>query len=180
MESTLSEILNQARSQDGRTLDELSRQLPTLVVFLRHGGCPFCRETLADVARDRSAIESAGNQIALVHMMSDQQACALFQKYALVDLSRFSDSNQRVYHAFGLQRGNVNQVMGPRVWWRGFKAAILSRHWFGKPVGDVFQLPGAFLIADGKIVRQFLPKNSADRPNLLELAACGGSDARLN
>ncbi len=177
METTLPEIMKLTRSQGGQSLDELSRQAPTLVVFLRHGGCPFCRETLADVELQRNTIEAAGNQIALVHMMSDDQARELFQNYKLDDLPRFSDPEQRAYRAFGLQRGNVSQVMGPRIWWRGFKATILARHGFGKPAGDVFQLPGTFLISDGQIMRQFIPKDSADRPNLLDLAECDGSDA---
>ena len=38
------------RTNRGQTLQEMSQERPLLLVFLRHRGCPFCRETLADFA----------------------------------------------------------------------------------------------------------------------------------
>jgi hypothetical protein len=49
-----------ARCQNGESLLSLSRRRPQLVVCLRHLGCTFCRESLADLARLRSEIESTG------------------------------------------------------------------------------------------------------------------------
>jgi len=106
-----------------------------------------------------------------VHMMPDADAVELFRQYGLEDVPHISDPDRQVYRGFGLGRGSVQQVMGPRVWWRGFKAAMLSGHRPGKPTGDVFQMPGAFLIADGAIIRAFQPETSADRPDFEKLAA---------
>ncbi|HUG89313.1 MAG TPA: peroxiredoxin-like family protein [Planctomycetaceae bacterium] len=164
--------LEAAVTQTGRSLAELSRASPLLVVFLRHGGCPFCRESLADVAAKRTAIEGSGVTIVLVHLMSDEQARELFARYGLDDVPRISDPDRRLYAAFELQRGGVGDVIGPRVWWRGFQTAILSGHLFGKPAGDVFQLPGAFLLVDGRIVRAHRGRTSADVPNLDDLTSC--------
>lgn len=156
----------------GVSLADLSRQSPVLVVFLRHGGCPFCRETLAQLAEKRSAIEAAGSQIVLVHMMPDETARRLFEKYGLDDCDRISDPDQGLYRTFGLKRGSSAQVMGPKTWWRGFKTVVLSGHLPGRPVGDIYQLPGAFLLVDGKIVRGYRPEDSADQPDYTDLAAC--------
>ena len=172
MQSPETEILTATRVNSGRTLDELSRLSPVLVVFLRHAGCPFCREALADLQKKRASIENLGTRIVLVHMMTDPEAAAFFKRYGLDDVDRLSDPEQQVYRAFGLKRAAASQVMGPAIWWRGFKTTFLRGNLPGKPVGDIFQLPGTFLLVDGRIVRRFAPDSSADRPDYEDLAAC--------
>ena len=166
------EIIRSSPANTGETLDELSHASPVLVVFLRHGGCPFCRETLAKIAESRARIEAAGTRVVLVHMLPDEQAPAFFQRYGLADLPRISDADRKLYAEFDLQRGSLAQVMGPRTWWRGFVATILSGHLVSRPIGDVMQLPGAFLIHRGQIIKAFRPQNSAAQPNFDEMATC--------
>jgi len=170
MAETLTDALNETRIPTGESLGELSGRSPLLIVFLRHAGCPFCREALDQLQRDRERIEQAGTQIVLVHMTSDEKAAALFQKYGLDDVPRISDPEKTLYETFELKRGAAGQVMGPRVWWQGFKTTVLGGHWPGVPEGDVFQLPGAFVVADGEIIRAFRPENSADHPDYAEFA----------
>ena len=172
MEAIDPDIPETTLTHTGEPLRELARRSPLLIVFLRHGGCPFCRETLADLAARRAAIEGAGVTIVLVHMMEDGAAAELFARYGLDDVPRISDTERRLYGAFELRRGGVGEVVGPRVWWRGFKTAILRRHGFGKPAGDIFQLPGAFLLVGGRIVRAHRGRTSADRPDFDDLTAC--------
>jgi len=152
----------------GQSLAELSHETPLLVVFLRHAGCGFCRETLAELEQRRNEIENAGARIALVHMIEDDsEAEMFFARYRLHDVPRISDPQQDLYQRFGLKRGTFSQVMGLGVWWPGLKS-LLSGHVPGKPVGDVFQLPGAFLLHGGKIVRSFKSQNSAEHPDYVE------------
>ena len=154
----------------GVSLAELAQRGPALVVFLRHAGCPFCREALADLKAKRAAIDAAGVQIVLVHMMTDSEAAAFFGRYDLADVERIADVDRILYEAFGLQRGTTLDVMGPKVWWQGFKTTLLSGHLPGKPVGDVFQMPGSFLIHKDEIVASYIGKSSGDRPDYEELA----------
>lgn len=165
-------VLAAAVTNSGENLAELSRGAPLLVVFLRHSGCPFCREALADIAQHRGAIQKAGVGIVLVHMFADEFAADYFAKYGLADLPRISDPDCRLYREFGLQRGTHGQVAGPRVWWRGLVATIIKRHGVGRIIGDVLQMPGAFVVHDGEIVRTFEYETSADRPDYAEFATC--------
>ena len=107
----------------------------------------------------------------LVHLSAECEAGAFFARYGLADVARFSDPEQKLYRAFGLARGSWWQVLGPKVIWRGFVAAIVRRHGFGRPQADVRQMPGAFLLREGAIVRAFRHESSADRPDYCELAA---------
>ena len=162
--------LTEIATHEGQSLEELSRESPLLVVFLRHAGCPNCRETLADLEQRRGRSEDAGVKIVLVHMIDDNdEAEMFFARYRLHDVPRVSDPEQKVYRRFGLARGTLSQVMGVRLWWQGFKT-VLRGHLPGKPVGDIFQLPGAFLLEDGKVVREFKSRNSIEHPDYLEFA----------
>jgi len=172
MPRSLSETLQQTAAHTGESLDALSRESPLLMVFLRHAGCPFCREALAQLKKDRAAIEAGGVRIVLVHMTTDDDAKKLFAKYGLDDVPRVADPERQLYEAFELKRGTVGDVMGPKVWWKGFRTAILRGNGFGVPKGDVFQMPGTFLVANGEIVRAFRADDSTGHPDYAEFAAC--------
>lgn len=120
--------------------------------------------------RVRETLETGGVRIVLVHMADDAAAASLFGKYGLDDVPRISDPQRRLYEVFELNRAGLHKVVGPAVWWKGFKTTILQGHLPGKPVGDILQLPGTFLLRDGEIVRAHRPDNSADRPEFVEFA----------
>ena len=162
-------VLDRYRDQHSRTLAELSVGSGVLVVFLRHAGCTFCREALADIARDRRQIESSGLKIVIVTQSSDASAAAQAAKYGLGDLSRISDPSRDLYGALGLRRGKIGELLGPRVWIRGFLAGVLDGHGVGSLEGDGFQMPGAFVIRDGRVVRAYRHRDAADRPDYCEL-----------
>ncbi|MBN2329237.1 MAG: AhpC/TSA family protein [Candidatus Omnitrophica bacterium] len=160
------------RDQNGKTLQELSQDNPLLVVFLRHNGCTFCREALADLSQKRAAIEESGVRIALIHMSSEDQAADFFAKYGFDDVPRFSDPDKILYRAFELKRGSFRQLLGWNVWKRGFQACILEGHGVGKLMGDGFQMPGVFLLHRGEIVKEFRHRSAADRPDYQEMSSC--------
>lgn len=155
-------------SQTGCTLAELSSQTPVLVVFLRHSGCTFCREALADIAAARSKIEEAGTTIALVHM-GQTEPTELLEKHNLTDLHCFRDPSCALYETFGLELGGFRQLLGPKVWWRGF-FAFFSGHGIGALNGNGFRMPGVFLLWNSRIVRAYRHGTAADRPDYLDLA----------
>lgn len=162
--------LRTARCQNGESLQSLSRRRPQLVVCLRHLGCTFCRESLADLARERAEIEASGTGIVLVHPATDEQAAELFGRYGLADLPRFADPDRVLYRSLGLSRGSLAQVLGPRVFWRA-AAATLRGHRLGKKAGDVWQMPGVFLVRDGQVVEAFRHRDVSERPDYRAIAA---------
>ena len=139
-----------------------------LLVFLRHGGCTFCREALADIAARRHEIEAGGTQIVLAHMGGPEAGRDLLRKYALDDLHQVSDPCGGVYRAFGLRRGNIWKLFGPKVWLRRFEAGILKGHGIGRLAGDPGQMPGMFLIFHGQLLRSYRHQSAADRPDYIQ------------
>lgn len=158
------------RDDQGRTLRAVTDDRQTLVVLLRHSGCTFCRQTLSDLARWQSDITSAGVGLAVVGMTASSEGLrALGRQHGLASAAWFADPDRLLYRAMELGRGSFLQLFGPRVVFAGVRAALRG-HGIGKLEGDGFQMPGAFVIHRGRVVREFRHATAADRPDLKEFA----------
>lgn len=174
---SVSELNQRFRSQLGESIASLSSDRPVLVVFLRHSGCTFCREALQDLSDQRGKIEAGGACIVVVHMGDNESSAAFFQHYQMDDVHRISDPDCDLYQAYDLERGRLSQLFGASVFWRGFLCAIVNRHGFGPLQGDGFQMPGAFLVRDNKIITAYRHETAASRPDYCALATSGSAQA---
>ena len=159
------EALEIAVTRTGVRLVDLCEVSPVLLVFLRHAGCTFCREALSDLARERKVIASTGTKIVLIHMGDATGIETLLIKYELENIERISDPEQHLYRAFGLKRGKLRQLFGPKVLWRAFGRGVLARHGSAWQAADSSQMPGLFLVDETRIIRRFRHKTAADRPD---------------
>jgi len=159
---SLAEANTLARTAQGQTIGQLSSKKDVLLIFLRHAGCTFCRETLDELRKSRQTWEQQGLQPVVVHMGSNEQGLRMMDQYQLDDCPVISDPECRIFRAYQLPRGNWRQLFGLRIWIEGFKAAILKGYGFGKLMGDGFQMSGAFVVRDGRIVAAYPSKDAAD------------------
>ena len=162
-------ILKKMITNKGDDLYYLSGKKPILIVFLRNFGCMFCREAMEDINKIKSEILDKGIDIVLVHMSDYELGEKFLKKFKLNDLRHISDPDTEFYQAFGLMKGNFNQLFGFQNWIRGFDAAILKGHGIALPVGDGFQMPGIFLLNGTRIENSYIHQKISDKPNYLEL-----------
>lgn len=148
----------------------LTRTGPVLLVLLRHMGCTFCREAMADIAARRSVIEDSGVRIVLAHLSPWSHADEVLKRYGLEGVLHTSDPDKRLYEALALKRGTLWQLFGLKSFTRGFVAGVLRGHLVGRLVGDGFQMPGVFLLRDGRVIRAYRHASAADRPDYESLA----------
>lgn len=168
-----SKILEGIITQKGRNLLEISHEKPVLMVFLRHFGCVFCREALADLANLKDEIAQRNVYVVLAHLSTEDIAQEYFQKYGLSGVDSISDPEAQYYKLFNLVKGTFNQVFGLKVWLRTIDAGIIKGHGISrKQIGDGFQMPGIFVIQNGKVLEQFIHNQVADRPNYIDLMDC--------
>ncbi|GAB5550661.1 MAG: hypothetical protein Sapg2KO_02520 [Saprospiraceae bacterium] len=166
------DVLSEMVTNEGQTIKEISNKQPVLLVFLRHFGCTFCREALADISKERTNIEAMGSKLIFVHMTDNGTAERYFNRYDLGNAVHISDPEKKYYRSFGLLKGNFNQLFGLQSWIRGFSAGVVDGHGVGPQLGDGFQMPGVFVIFQNDIKESFIHKVASDRPNYLELAKC--------
>jgi hypothetical protein len=162
--------LERATTANGISLWELSQRQPVLVAFVRHLGCTFCREAVADVGRAAEPIEAAGLKPVIVHMGSVEDGRKLLRWAGRDDIDMISDPDRRLFRAFELKLGNLWQLAGPQVAWRALFDNTLFRFGFGKMVGNGMQLGGAFVLDQGRIVHSYRCRSAADRIDFTGLA----------
>lgn len=141
---------------------------PTLVVLLRSFGCTFCREAIADVAAAKPAIHDAGANIAFVHGASPFEAAPWFSQHGLDDVMIVSDPDRAHYRAFGLSQVPLTSLAHPTAWARGAVCAL--SHGFGGQTFEMMkQLPGVFLVQQGRVLAEYRHRSPADRPDYVAL-----------
>lgn len=165
-------IVNSYETNQGNTLQEVSEEHPTMLVFLRHFGCTFCREALQTISQEIDSIEAKGTKVVLVHMVDTDEATEQLETFNLQHLEHISDPESLLYKGFKLRRGGFGELFGPKVIFRGLYAGWIKKLGLGSPMGDIFQMPGIFLIYHGEVKKQYYHKSAADIPPYLELADC--------
>ena len=95
---------------------------------------------------------------------------------ALVTTPRaVADPERRIYAAFGVDRGNVLQMFGPAVW-KAKRRAEAKGHGNGERVGDIWMMPGTFLVRGDRVIWAHRHRHAADHPDFAripELARVG-------
>ena len=169
---TIRNIFSRMVTNKGDKVSDLSENQPIMVIFLRHFGCTFCREALAELSYKRNSIEEKGTKLIFVHMSDYETAERYFTRYNLEGVDHISDPDCQFYATFGLVKGNFRQLFGLSSWIRGFQAGVVEGHGIGKQMGDEFQMPGVFIIKNRSIKEHYIHKLSSDKPNYEKLAEC--------
>jgi hypothetical protein len=166
-------VLREYRTETGRTLLELVDESPLLLIFLRHFGCSFCRQTLDDVSKIRDLIRAQGVRPVFVHLGTPERAKPYFDYYHLSDVERVSDPDATLYArpVFALPRKNVfSQLVVPGVW-KAWLQGTVRKHGIGMIKEDADQMPGIFYLQKRAIVRAYRYRTIADQPDYLQLIA---------
>ena len=160
---TVEQVSRETIVSNGMNLWELGLNNKLLMVFVRHSGCTFCRETLIELKGKLPGLQEQMITPVVVHMGTADDGLKMLERAGLQGTYHISNPNADLYRAFDLKRGRLSQLLGPRVWWRGFQSAILKGNGTGSIVGDGFQLGGAFLVENGRITKSLPAKDAADK-----------------
>jgi len=96
--------------------------------------------------------------------MGKPEAAAEFCHVHRLPFTCLSDPERGSYRAYGLRRGTIGEVIGPGPILAGLRAAAKG-HLIGRPVDDVYQLGGLFVVGtDGLIRYARYPRHSGDNP----------------
>ena len=139
---------------------------PHLLIFLRHFGCLFCRETLADL-REFVEADRRFPPVLFFFQGSPTEGRAFLRRYWPAARA-VSDPELRVYAAFGVERGGLRQMFGPGVW-AAKRRAESKGHESGERSGDIFMMPGAFLVEGGRVLWSHHYRHAGDHPEFERL-----------
>lgn len=133
-----------------------------LVVALRHIGCTFTRELMAELAAQKDLLQKSGLELVFLHMSTSKRFDEFAKRYlGNINYRHVSDPEGRVYRLLGLKQGNLSQVFGLSELGRGIKG-ILKGYGIGALEGDGFQLPGVFIVDETKVYSTFRAQRASD------------------
>lgn len=169
------EILEAIFTNEGNDLRSITEENTVMLVFLRHFGCVFCREALDDFSKIKVELNQLNIKLIFVHMSEESYGDQYFKEYGLESEEHISDPDMTLYEYFGLQKGTFRELYGLKVWSRaiGLKFGMETK----KPLGNMKQMPGVFLLKSGEIINSFIHKSAADKPDYLEISKFLCSDA---
>lgn len=96
------------------------------------------------------------------------QGAELLKRYALSDWPHLPDAERRWYAAFGLGEGGAGALFGAKSLVRGI-STLFRGNLPHEPVGNVWQMPGAFVLDGAGIAAEFRHAAIADQPDYLGL-----------
>jgi hypothetical protein len=163
--SLTKEILD--RSVDGVSLksgtlrNQLHPSKPVLMVFLRHLGCQFCKETVRDI-RNAQNLDPEYPNVLFFFQESVEAGQAFFNQF-WPRAKGISDPDLFFYTEFGIPAGGLLEVAGPRALLAGLRATAKGnlQSW---PKGNVWQMPGFFIVSGDKIFWSHQCQHAGDRP----------------
>jgi hypothetical protein len=147
--------------------DFAARQMlgsPTVLVLLRHLGCLFCQDHLAQLRVHADEVDAAGGRIAVISFAPPQHverfARALGHPYLWL-----SDPARVSYRAFRVGRGGLLNPFSRTDLWSNFVSTIRGRPWIPQQ-GDLWQLGADFVFdAEGNLTMAHRCRSSHDRPS---------------
>jgi peroxiredoxin len=117
----------------------------------------------------RDRLSEFGDAEIVVVAFAAPDRVAAYQRERLAPLAVLVDPTRAVYRAYGLGRGSVRKVWGPKTWWAYAKLIRRGRH-FQLPTEDTLQLGGDFVVGrDGRLVYVFRSDDPDDRPTVDDL-----------
>jgi hypothetical protein len=165
-EAVLDRFVSGVNLMPGSLRDQLGKGA-TLLVFLRHFGCAFCRETIAGL---REAAQTAGYPPVIFFFQGTPTEGRAFMRRYWPEARAIADPELVFYEAFGVDRGSLLQMFGPFVLAAGLRA---RRKGFenGERSGDIYRMPGAFLVKDGAVLWRHLYRHAGDQPDFAGIPA---------
>lgn len=166
LERSLQDALVEGRNLRPGTLRDQIGGRPTLLVMLRHLGCLFSREWLAEL-RQAAASDPSFPAAVYFHLGDKEQGDAFFSAHA-PEARAVSDPAMRFFKGLGVPMAAKLQLLDPRVWACGIRASRKG-HKAGRPVGDPFVMPGLFLVEEERVVWQYIPDHMGGLPRIADI-----------
>ncbi len=145
----------------GSLRDQLSPN-GSLLVFLRHFGCIFCRETVGDL---RAAVQTnAEFPDVLFFFQGSPTEGRAFLRRDWPDARAVADPKSEMYERFGVRRAGFLEALGPSV----ISAARRARkkgYENGPRSGDIWRMPGVFGVHNERVIFAHYPRHAADHPD---------------
>lgn len=170
-DALLARYVNGVNLMPGTLRDQLA-DAPALLVFLRHFGCPFCKET---IARLRDAVQRVAGYppVLFFYQGSPIEGRAFMRRY-WPEARAVADPDATFYDGMGVGLGGILQMFHPAVLPALVRAGA-GGHLGGEgSAGDPRRMPGLFVVRGAEILWAHRAKHQADHPEFERIPQLAG------
>ncbi len=150
-------------------LGDMWAEKPVVLAFIRHFGCLFCREQVADLRGELKQIRERGAELVVVGNGRPEHARD-FKDRQKITCPLLTDPALEAYRAAGLRRGLISSL-GPRSMLHGLRA-LTGGNVQTTVKGDPWQQGGVFVITPaGKVLFTQRSKEAGDHADPADILA---------
>jgi hypothetical protein len=154
------------------TLRDQLGNTPTLLVFLRYFGCPYCKEMLAGI-REASQRVASFPPVLFFHLGSPTEGRA-FLRRSWPEVRAVADPDGIFYEGFGVGRASLAQMFHPGVVPAFVRAGLRGDLGGDGPAGDSRRMPGLFVARGNEILWSHRARHPADHPEFARIPRLAG------
>jgi peroxiredoxin len=146
-------------------LGSLWEARPTVLVWLRHFGCAFCRKQAADFAKRQEQLDQSGAGLAFIGCGAPPFAKSFRTEFA-PGCTVLSDPQRATYGLIDAPRGLVATI-GPQTWAARIQLRRAGFHQGEVGQGDRLQMGGVLVVRPGdEIAFRFVSRSANDQPDV--------------
>jgi peroxiredoxin len=165
----LADCIVQDESGGDVRLGDVWKEQTTILAFVRHFGCVFCREQVTQLHKEKGAIEAKGGKLVVVGSGTPNFVRG-FREQTGFDGQVLCDPTVQSYKQAGMKRGFFT-VMNPLTAARGL-ASMARGFRQGRVQGDAFQEGGVLVVRPpGELVYKQISASAGDHPPTQEVIA---------
>jgi len=138
----------------------------TLLVFLRHFGCIFCRELVGDLRKATTEIDNFPD--VLFFFQGTPTEGRAFLRRDWPNARAVADPELEFYERFGVRQASYLEALGPAVFAAG-RRARKKGYEGGSRSGDIWRMPGIFAVDRERVIWSHRPRHAADHPDFSEI-----------
>lgn len=159
----------EGRKLTGNLLGQNLPQKPVLLVFLRHLGCIFCRETVEDLRLISSEMR-AFPPVLFVYPDTARDGEEFFSRF-WPEASAVADPEAKLYDLARITEGNLVELAGPEVWVSALRA-LAKGNFYGIQGRNILRMPGVFLVLRDRVLWSHAYRHIGDEPDWTRLPGC--------
>ena len=175
-EQALARFVRGVNLMPGTLSDQLG-DAPSLLVFLRYFGCPFCKETIAGL-REATDQNPGYPPVLFFHQGSPMEGRA-FLRRSWPEARAVADTETYFYDAFGVGRAGWRELLHPGSL-SAMRRARAQGHTAsddGAATSDPRRMPGLFVVRGASVLWAHRPRHQGDHPPFARIPALAGLGA---
>jgi peroxiredoxin len=142
------------------------RDGPLVVMFMRHFGCPFCREHLMRMGKALPRFQASGAQMVAIFQYG-AEATEQFCDSRKLPFDCLGDPLREGFNEVSLGRGKRKQLLSWKIAKGYVRNASQGNVGVGAHGGDYALMPGTFVVgADGRLRFSHYNASSDDNPSV--------------